>query len=401
MYYNIGDRTLRYLILIFMLFSTTVQSEVNFSGSLYQSYLKSTGNNYFSNDSTDGSFDRRNGLLNVNYKINNTYRLFGNVSSEYPDDLNGLIGYGFLSSRFEISNDKEIEIQIGRVKQNQGLIGNSFIDPSVNGMMMLPGGVYNRKLINSLGSLDGVLTSLDGLYDELSYKVSLGYGKVVIKDQLELNDTIFGRPVESAKFDTKYDSWTSGLELKYKDLRLKYEHSDMNGYLDVDGVDWSSLNPVYSVTHKDEEWNTKIDKIGLEYRFIPLDLRYRTEYIEFNTKNRLRKINPSIGNYHMFTYYGVPNSSITVGYSESHSDKYDRDGKITESLFGLPSHSMYGNDRFVTYKLKTNNVTKNSYLIFEYHNINGSGWGIPSEQDRDNSVEDSELFMITFTKRFY
>ena len=65
------------LLLALISFSSISQSnDVNFSGSVYQTFVKSNGNNYFADNSTEGSFKRRNALLNANYSINETFRLY-------------------------------------------------------------------------------------------------------------------------------------------------------------------------------------------------------------------------------------------------------------------------------------------------------------------------------------
>ena len=345
---------------------------VQIHGFASQSYLHTTGNNFFGHSTNMGSLDFTEMGLNGSWRplsqlqmsMQVVYRRAGKT-----DDSNVRIDFGFLDYSFLSGVDNLLGIRLGRVVNPYGLYNDTRDMPFTRPSILLPQSIYFDINRNFALSGDGIQ-----VYGERRTK----FGDFFLQVNgfyPRTNDPSLIRAIASP-FQGNLNpepSWVTRLtyERDSGKIRLGITSGELNAKYDPKSgpVNW---NPgtfsfsalLFSVQYNAENWS--------------LTSEYAIRDTVFSGFNNAYAPHPdSIYNTSGESYYVQGSYRFTeklegfVRYDALYWSTSDRSGKKFEAQTGLPAYSRFAKD--ITTGLRWD-ITPSIMARVEYHYINGTGW---------------------------
>lgn len=366
---------------------------VQIHGFASQSYLHTSGNNFFGYGKNMGSLDFTEIGLNGSWRplsqlqasMQIVYRRAGKT-----DNSNVRIDFGFLDYSFLSDADKLFGIRAGRVFNPYGLYNDTRDMPFTRPSIFLPQSVYYDANRNLGLSGDGVQ-----VYGE--YRTKFGdfflnaNGFYSRTEDPDLKHAFTGNL--PGKFDGE-PSWVTRLIYEWDGgrIRLGVTTGDLVGKYHPEGGPINlqpgtfSFKPLlFSAQYNAENWT--------------LTSEYVSKPVRFNDFGPLipdREVQGE-GYYFQGTYRFSEKLEGFVRYDVLYWDTSDRSGKKFAAASGLPAHNRFAKD--ITAGLAWY-VTTSIMVRAEYHNINGTGWISGLENTPATESQHWDLFALSLSFRF-
>lgn len=358
---------------------------VQIHGFASQSYLYTSGNEFFGHSTNMGSLDFTEMGINGSWRplpqlqasMQVVYRRAGKT-----DDSLVRIDFGFLDYSFISDADKLIGIRLGRVVNPYGLYNDTRDMPFTRPSILLPQSIYFDVNRNFALSGDGVqiygehhnklgdfFLQVNGVYprtNDPSFKTNFGAG--------DLN----GEPSWIARLMYEWGGGRVRLGVTGVGLNVKYEPRAVR----IDPLNFSFAPIVFSAQYNEENWsltseyairNTDTSGLGMPARTVTGE----SFYVQ--------------GSYRV-----LRNVEGFMRYDVQYEDVSDRSGKEYAARTGIPAYSRFAKDFTVGLRW---DVTDWFMLRTEYHRINGTGW-ISYLENKDTTQQHWNLFGVSANFRF-
>lgn len=361
---------------------------VQIHGFASQSYLYTTGNNFFGHSTNTGSLDFTEMGINGSWRplsqlqasMQVVYRRAGKT-----DDSGVRIDFGFLDYSFISDADKVLGIRLGRVVNPYGLYNDTRDMPFTRPSMLLPQSIYFDVNRNFALSGDGIQ-----VYGE--HHNSFG------DFTLQANG-VYPR-TNDPSFNTNFSSIAPGTLSGEPSwiVRLMYEWGAGRVRL---GVTAAGLNTKYELD------SVRVEPLNFTFSPIVFSAQYNAENWSLTSEYAIRNKE--------FTGLGRPNTTITgesyyfqgsyrfirslegfVRYDVQYEDNSDRSGQEYAARTGIPAHTQFAKDFTTGLRWDVNDWFM---LRAEYHHINGTGWISYLENKRETS-QHWDLFGLSANVRF-
>jgi len=345
----------------------------------------------FVNDDGELSTELTEIGLNASYKINNRFRLAGQVV--YLDGGNryaqgARVDYALLDWSAYSDDNWQANIYLGRFKNNHWLYSSSRDIPFARPSIILPQSVYFDGFRDIAVGSDGIASKISYSSDEYGdFDWQISYGTSPISDEQTKN--ILGDYAQgTAKQD--YDSqtslywrpalssWRFGMSLL--EAGFTYNQSAQDFFYDADFVfQFYTLNALY----EGELWEFSGEVY--QQRFI-VDGFY---FPGFNLDN------VGQGFYLQSRYKLTDKMTLLARYEDFYLDKDDKDGKALEESSGGQIPYYFGFHKDITLGLNYD-ITSNFSARIEYHWVKGAGRLTPvvAPNPQINNSEDWQMWAI-------
>lgn len=366
---------------------------VQIHGFASQSYLHTTGNEFFGHSTNMGSLDFTemgiNGswrpLSNLQTSMQIVYRRAGRT-----DDQDLRIDFGFLDYSFLSNTDNLWGLRFGRVVNPIGLYGDTRDMPFTRPSILLPQSIYFDVDRNLGLSADGIQLYGERRTDFGDFFLQINGGFSRTSDPTFKEDISRGLP---GKVEGEL-SWVG---------RVMYELDSGRVRL---GVTSGELNAKYEPQGSGFNWDSG------RFSFIPVlfSAQYNAEFWSFTTEYALR--GSSFRDFGPFrpdldingdSYYVQGSYKFTdaiegyMRYDEYYLSQSDRNGKKYASLTGEPAYGTFAKDFTVGARW---DITDWLMLRAEYHRINGTGWTTVLENEGENNSQHWDMFGVAAAVRF-
>ncbi len=363
---------------------------VQIHGFASQSYIYTSGNNFFGHSTNTGSLDFTELGINGSWRplpqlqtsMQVVYRRAG-----LTDDSNVRIDFGFLDYSFISDADKILGVRLGRVVNPYGLYNDTRDMPFTRPSILLPQSIYFDVNRNFALSGDGIQVygehhsslgdfslQVNGIYTrtndpDLTTNLSSG-----------LPGSLIGEP-----------SWTA---------RLMYEWGGGAVRLGITG---SGLNASY----KHEGWASAIKPLDFRLSPIVFSAQYNAENWSLTSEYAIRNsevsglVNPSKSTtgesyYFQGSYRLIRNLEGFVRYDVQYEDTDDRNGQQYAARTGIPAYTRFAKDFTTGLRWDINDWCM---VRAEYHRINGTGW-ISYLENKGHTEQHWDLFGLSANFRF-
>jgi len=369
---------------------------VQIHGFASQTYLYSTGNNYFGHSTNMGSLDFTELGINGSWRplpqlqtsLQVVYRRAGAT-----DDKNVRIDFGFLDYSFLSNADNVLGIRLGRVVNPFGLYNDTRDMPFTRPSILLPQSIYFDVNRNFALSGDGVQVYGEqrSRYGDFFLQVNGFYSRT---DDPDLKVVLSGnfpgsidpRPSWLARLMYEWDSGRVRLGVTSGTLSGKYAPKGGKLNLQAGTFDFSPI--LFSAQYNEEKWS-----LTSEYAIRPLSLHgFGPLLPDTDTTGE--------SYYVQGTYRFTESWEAFLRYDVLYWNTSDRNGKKTSAASGgaIPNYRRFAKD--ITTGLRWN-ITPSIMVRAEYHYINGTGW-ISELENRDaaNTSQYWHLVGMSFNLRF-
>lgn len=366
---------------------------VQIHGFASQSYLHTTGNEYFGHSTNMGSLDFTEMGINGSWRPNSqlqaslqvVYRRAGRTDNQ---DLR--IDFGFLDYSFFQDADNLWGFRFGRVVNPYGLYNDTRDMPFTRPSILLPQSIYFDVDRNLSLSSDGIQLYGERRTDYGDFFLQFNGGFSRTSDPTFKEIISQGLP---GKVDGEL-SWVG---------RFMYELDSGRVRL---GVTSAELNARYQPQGSGP--NLESGRFG----FVPVifSAQYNAEYWSFTSEYALRST--SLRGFGPFlpdsdfvgdSYYVQGSYKFTddvegyLRYDEYYFFQSDRNGKKKYAeMFQAPAYGAFAKDFTVGARW---DVTDWLMLRAEYHRINGTGWTSDLE-NRNNTSQHWDMFGVAAAVRF-
>ncbi|WP_456268887.1 OprO/OprP family phosphate-selective porin [Kushneria sp. AK178] len=297
-------------------------------------------------------------------------RRAGDDNSDYEPKLD----YGLLDYQLFANNSRAFGIQIGRIKHPFGIYNQTrdiaFTRPGI----LLPQSIYFDRTRSFGLASDGVL-----FYNEERLKNGILYFSI------EGGWPSLNGDAESA-LDISGDHPAVTMNEEFSTLaQIRYEH------------DGGRMVFAFSVADVNAEFDSGVKEAGegkFKFQPIALSAQYNSADWSLTTEYALRRrkisgldmpdLNQSVIGESWYLQYDrrlLEDWRWLVRYDVMANDWHDRSGRQYENDNRGPAHSRFARD--LTLGLKWQPRT-NFLLSAEYHNIDGTGWIPPADNERDD-----------------
>jgi len=373
---------------------------VQIHGFASQSYIHTSGNEFFGHSTNMGSLDFTEMGLNGSWRpipqlqtsMQVVYRRAGKT-----DNQNVRLDFGFLDYNIINNGDTLFGVRGGRVFNPYGLYNDTRDMPFTRPSIFLPQSIYFD--VNRNFSLSG-----DGVQIYAEHRTNFGNFSLQINgiyprtDDPELNLNILGN---SSGYLTGDLSWMG---------RLSYETDNGKIKLSVTSAEINSHYKPLSVAA-----NFCRDLPGTlcagQFQFSPI--LFSARYIDGNwgltgeyalRPTSFQNFGPSLPNisltgesYYIQGHYRfAPQWEALLRYDVIYDNRDDRSGQKTAALTGYPAYTHFAKD--ITFGLRYD-VTPWWMLRAEYHLINGVSWA-PATENQDNTDQHWNMFAFSTSFRF-
>ena len=364
---------------------------VQIHGFASQSYLHTTGNNFFGHSTNMGSLDFTemgiNGswrpLSNLQTSLQVVYRRAGRT-----DDSDLRIDFGFLDYSFLSDAENLAGVRLGRVVNPYGLYNDTRDMPFTRPSILLPQSIYFDVDRNFALSGDGIqlygerrsklgdlFLQLNGIYsrtDDPTLKAGITQG---------LPGKLDGEPSYVARLMYEWDAGKIRLGVTSAELNAEYEPP--KGQADLEHGNFTFFVPIlFSAQYNSEHWS--------------LTGEYALRQTSFHGFSSPDMSFTGESYYVQGAYRFTESMEGYLRYDVLYTDRDDRNGKKFELDYGLPAYTQFAKD--VTVGVRWD-VTTWFMLRAEYHRINGTAWTSGLENTGDTS-QHWDLFGLSASFRF-
>lgn len=352
---------------------------VQIHGFASQSYLFTSGNDFFGHSTNTGSLDFTEMGINGSWRplpqlqasMQIVYRRAGKT-----DDSKVRIDFGFLDYSFISDADKVLGVRMGRVVNPIGLYNDTRDMPFTRPSILLPQSIYFDVNRNFALSGDGIQ-----VYGE--YRSKLGdfflhangfYPRTNDPDLRQgLSPNLSGQP-----------SWLT---------RLIYE--------------WDAGRIRLGVTSG--QFNAGYQPSSGSFRFSPIIIsaQYNAENWSLTSEYAIRHVGlkeslQTLANFTGESYYFQGSYRFTnqlegfLRYDVLYADRNDRGGKEYAAETGLPAYNQFAKD--ITAGLRWD-ITSQFMVRAEYHRINGTQW-LSALENTGKTQQHWDMFGVSANFRF-
>lgn len=359
---------------------------VQIHGFASQSYLRSTGNEFFGHTTNMGSLDFTEMGINGSWRpisqlqasMQVVYRRAGKT-----DNSGVRIDFGFLDYSFISDAGKVLGVRMGRVVNPYGLYNDTRDMPFTRPSMLLPQSIYFDNNRNLALSGDGIQ-----LYGE--YHNNLG-------DFLLQTNGFYSR-ADDPSFNANFGDGDFSGQPSWA-TRLMYERGGGQVRLGVTGV---GLNV------KDKPHGTNTDPLYINVSPIVFSAQYNAEKWSLTSEYAIRNVELTGGGfpgmisrqgesyYFQGSYRFTPNVEGFVRYDVQYEDTTDRSGQKYHARTGFPADNQFAKD--IAGGLRWD-ISDWFMVRAEYHHINGTGW-IPYLENKGTTQKYWNLFGVSVNFRF-
>jgi hypothetical protein len=357
-----------------------------------QSYLHTTGNDFFGHSTNMGSLDFTEMGINGSWRpiehlqtsMQIVYRRAGKT-----DDQDVRIDFGFLDYSFLADPDKTLGIRLGRVVNPYGLYSDTRDMPFTRPSILLPQGIYfdiNRNLSFSSdgGQIYGEHRSRFG---DFYLQVNGGYSRANDPD-LKVSlagdqpGNLDGRPSYMARLMYEWDSGRVRLGVTGAEGNAKFNPEGAQPILRGGTFTFSPL--IFSAQYNSEFWS-----LTGEYAI---------------RKSEISGFGPALPDrawtgesyYIQGAYRFAEGWESYLRYDVVYLDRDDPNGTKYAATTGGPAYSQFAKD--ITAGVRWD-VTPSIMLRAEYHRIKGTYWTSDLE-NQGNTSEYWDLFAVSAAYRF-
>ncbi|WP_052808042.1 hypothetical protein [Methyloterricola oryzae] len=374
---------------------------VQIHGFASQSYLHTTGNEFFGHSTNMGSLDFTEMGINGSWRpisqlqasLQVVYRRAGRT-----DDQDLRIDFGFLDYSFISDADNLWGLRFGRVINPYGLYNDTRDMPFTRPSILLPQSIYFDVDRNLSLSSDGIQLYGERRTDfgDFILQFNGGYSrtsdptfKAVISDPYSGN--VEGELSWVGRLMYEWDSGRFRLGVTSAEVNAKYEPK--GGGQNYESGRFSFIPIIFSAQYNEEYWSITSEYAlrGTEFRgFGPLrpdsDLNGESYYIQGSYK-----FTDNIEGYMRYDVYYLLQS--------------DRNGKKYAELVNMYAAP---EDRIQPYETFAKDFTVGArwdvtdwlMLRAEYHRINGTGWTSTLENSGENNSQHWDMFGVAAAVRF-
>ncbi|PCH97968.1 MAG: hypothetical protein COB83_00700 [Gammaproteobacteria bacterium] len=359
------------LITTFILFTLQVKAadqDFQFHGFAAQGVIDVNGSN-FVND--DGSLSTELTELGINgsYQLSSNFRLAAQVvylngGNRYEEGVR--VDYALLDWSAYESENWQVNLYVGRFKNNHWLYSSSRDIPFARPSIILPQSVYFDGFRDIAVGGDGAAMKIShGDDDYGNFDLNLSYGSSQISDkQAEIILSKFAQGTATQDFEAQasfywqpaFSSWRFGAS--YLDSVFNYQ-ADTNGDLFFDG-DFSFLFTTINALYEGEVWEFSGEI-------------YQERFSTIGFYHPLYSKAPVGQGMYIQSRYQVSNElTLLARYESFYNDKDDKEGKKLEEETGglIPAYFGYHRDTAVGLSY---DFSSNLRLRLEYHWFQGAG----------------------------
>jgi len=359
------------LAAIFNLFTLSVKAAVQdfqFHGFAAQGIIDVDGSN-FVND--DGSLSPKLTELGFNgsYQLNSNFRLAGQVvylngGNRYEEGVR--VDYALLDWSAYESKNWQVNIYLGRFKNNHWLYSSSRDIPFARPSIILPQSVYFDGFRDIAVGSDGAAMKISHSDDDYGdFDFNLSYGSSRISDkQSEIILSEFIQGTAKQDFETQgsfywqpdFSAWRFGVS--YLDSDFSYQAND-NGDFFFDG-DFSFKFYTINALYEGENWEFSGEI-------------YQSTFMTEGFYHPLYSKAPVAQGMYVQSRYKMTNElTLLARYEHFYSDRNDKDGKKLEQETGGLVPAYFGYHRDTTVGLSYD-FSSNLRLRLECHWFQGTG----------------------------
>jgi len=364
---------------------------VQIHGFASQSYLHTTGNNFFGHSTNMGSLDFTemgiNGswrpLTNLQTSMQVVYRRAGKTDNQ---DLR--IDFGFLDYSFLSDAEHLAGVRLGRVVNPYGLYNDTRDMPFTRPSILLPESIYIDLNRNFALSGDGI--QLYGEHRSAFGDFFLQINGVYTRTEDPTLKNFFTSAMGSGELEGE-PSWVGRLMYEWDGgkVRLGVTSAKANARFNPDAAEFKSsslsFEPIlFSAQYNAEKWS-----LTGEYARRELNVS---------------KFGPAAADLGMIgesyyvqgTYRFTSNWEGFLRYDAYYPDRSDRNGKKLAAAIGQPAYNGYAKDFTVGLRW---DVSPSVMLRGEYHYIEGTAWTSELE-NTGNTAKYWDLFGLSVSFRF-
>jgi len=370
---------------------------IQIHGFASQSYIHTSGNDFFGHSTNMGSLDFTEMGLNGSWRplsqlqasLQVVYRRAGKT-----DDSNVRIDFGFLDYSFLSNANSLMGIRLGRVVNPYGLYNDTRDMPFTRPSILLPQSIYFDINRNFALSGDGLQVYGEHRteYGDFFLQINGFYPRtndpsLVQKISYPFQGNLGAEPSWVSRLMYEWDAGKIRLGITGGELNAKYQPTPNL----ISPINWSPGTFSYSALILSAQYNAEAWSLTSEYAI---------RSTEFNGFNNLYAPHPdaifnSTGEsyYIQGSYRFTDNLEGFVRYDALFWNTSDRNGKKFAAMTGQPAYSRFAKD--ITTGLRWD-ITSSIMARVEYHYINGTGWisdleNIPSETSQHWSLVSAAL----------
>jgi hypothetical protein len=369
---------------------------VQIHGFASQSYVHTSGNEFFGHSTNMGSLDFTEMGLNGSWRplsqlqasMQLVYRRAGRT-----DNQNVRLDFGFLDYSVIADADNLLGVRGGRVFNPYGLYNDTRDMPFTRPSIFLPQSIYFD--INRNYSLSGDGLQLYGEHrteiGDFSLQINGMYPRADDPDLNQLirlssgtNGSLSGELSWMGRLTYEGDNGKFRFSVTSAEINAKFNPNDSA----ANSAGHLSFSPIlFSTKYTAEKWG-----LAAEYALRPVSLSgFGPPAMSNDTTGE---------SYYVQGHYRIlPQWEALLRYDVLYSNRHDRSGKIAEAAGGGPAYNYFAKD--ITFGLRYD-VTSWWMLRAEYHRINGSGWTpLLENQDPLNGFQQHwDMFAVSTSFRF-
>ena len=375
-----------------------------FHGFLAQGFIKTSANDFLG-DSSEGSFDFGEAVVNGRYSVSDDWYLAAQlISRDYGDyhvveqDID--LDYGLLGGKIFSDSNQQLDFQIGMVKLPFGLLNIGRDIPSTHLGILLPQHIYNEYNRNKNLSNYGGLLQYNITNDWGDIQASLAIGKINMseKEHKEIFATSAGISVDMLNNFSHDTDVNKTVQVIYstpdKHLRFGFTFNEDQYDYRVSSLNSSQevivkySNYIYSLEYQIKDWSF-LAEIYRRNQSTSIDLQFNNSHIQYtnkapNTEFKYLQASYAINDQvELFTRY-------EHGYLDTHN-KYNYSPFGQSSSLGYHKNWVNGLDWYI-----------NDSLLFkaEYHRVKGCASLHWSNNDYSDLKDDWSMLMLQLVYHF-
>lgn len=373
-------------------------------GFLAQGYIKSSGNNFLS-DSSTGSFDFAEAVVNGRYSLSDNWYLAAQVISRDYGDYHVIeqdidLDYGLLGGKLYSDGIQQLNFQAGMVKLPFGLLNIGRDIPSTHLGILLPQHIYNEYNRNkTLSNFGGLLQyNITNDWGDIQAYAAIGKINISEKEHKEIFAVSAGVTVDMLEnfwYDTDlnktlqiiYSTPDKHLRLGFTYNQDKYEYR-VSITNTLQEVEVSYEGYIYSLEYQTGDWSF-IAELYKRIQKIDIALQINSQNIQY-TKN-----DPNTEFKYLQTSYAASDQVALFtryehGYLDTHNKYNYSSYPLTKSL-GYHKNWVNGFDWYI-----------NENLLFkaEYHQVRGGVSLHWTNNDYTNMKEKWSMYMMQLVYHF-
>lgn len=414
MFLNKIIKSLPLFCFAFLCISHARADNFEYSGFISQGYINSTDNNFLGN-SSEGSFELSEAVINSRYSINDDWYLAGQLLTRNYGDYHIMeeditIDYALVGGKLFSESYQHASIQLGMVKNPFGLFNISRDIPTTHLGILLPQNIYNEYNRNKSMRNLGFLVEYNNTQSWGDIQGYLALGKIDMpkSEHKDIYATAAGMTDDMiTKFSVSPDL-NKTFQLLYstpnKHIRLGYTYSEGDYYYEVEGnvpVYGDMNNIVFTSQNLDIKFRNNVLSAELHWNDLTLiseymHRRYSSKFNFYFLNNHMEiiRILPNTETIYLQASYAITyNVELFARHEEFYWDTEDKSGsnQNVDSALGYHKASIFGVDW---------NINENILLKAEYHKIKGCPMLHWAETDYNSLTESWSMYLLQFVYHF-